>query len=60
MDAVIQPFRQWITQGLGTPIMLIVMLGMMILPLPPFFLDVLFTFNIAFSLVVLLAVIYSE
>lgn len=60
MDAVIQPLRQWITHGLGTPIMLIVMLGMMILPLPPFFLDVLFTFNIAFSLVVLLAVIYAE
>jgi flagellar biosynthesis protein FlhA len=47
-------------QGLGTPLMLVVMLGMMILPLPPFLLDVFFTFNIALSLVVLLAVIYSE
>lgn len=33
---------------------------MMMLPLPPFLLDIFFTFNIALSLVVLLAVIYSE
>lgn len=36
------------------------MLAMVVLPLPPFALDVLFTFNIALSLVVLLATIYSE
>jgi flagellar biosynthesis protein FlhA len=36
------------------------MLSMMMLPLPAFFLDIFFTFNIAFSLVVLLAVIYSD
>lgn len=53
-------FRQSVRQGLGTPIMLIVMLSMMILPLPAFFLDIFFTFNIALSLIVLLAVIYSE
>jgi flagellar biosynthesis protein FlhA len=47
-------------QGFGTPLMLIVMISMMMLPLPPFLLDILFTFNIALSLVVLLAVIYSE
>ncbi|WP_298627932.1 flagellar biosynthesis protein FlhA [uncultured Legionella sp.] len=50
----------WIRQGLGTPIMLVIMLSMMMLPLPPFLLDIFFTFNIALSLVVLLAVIYSE
>ncbi|MFC3907982.1 flagellar biosynthesis protein FlhA [Legionella dresdenensis] len=60
MDALLQTFKQWMNQGLGTPLMLVVMLSMMILPLPPFFLDVLFTFNIALSLVVLLAVIYSD
>lgn len=60
MASISQNLKFWMTQGLGTPIMLVIMLSMMILPLPPFFLDVLFTFNIAFSLVVLLAVIYSD
>jgi flagellar biosynthesis protein FlhA len=50
----------WMRQGLGTPLMLVIMLSMMILPLPTFLLDIFFTFNIALSLVVLLAVIYSE
>ncbi|KTD12156.1 flagellar biosynthesis protein FlhA [Legionella jamestowniensis] len=60
MNAVLQVMRQWIQQGLGTPLMLIIMLSMMILPLPAFCLDILFTFNIALSLIVLLAVIYSD
>jgi flagellar biosynthesis protein FlhA len=42
--------------GLGIPIGLISILGMMILPLPPVVLDVLFTFNIALSLVIVMAV----
>lgn len=50
----------WMRQGLGTPLILITMLSMMMLPLPPFLLDMFFTFNIALSLVVLLGVIYSE
>jgi flagellar biosynthesis protein FlhA len=52
--------QSWMRQGLGTPLVLIVMLSMMMLPLPPFLLDIFFTFNIALSLVVLLAVVYSE
>jgi flagellar biosynthesis protein FlhA len=60
MNNAMQYFQYWMRLGLGTPLMLIVMLGMMMLPLPPFLLDVFFTFNIALSLVVLLAVIYSE
>lgn len=60
VNATLQMMRQWINQGLGTPLMLITMLSMMMLPLPAFFLDILFTFNIALSLVVLLAVIYSD
>ena len=44
--------------GIGTPILIITLLAMMILPLPPLALDVLFTFNIALSLVVLLAAVY--
>ncbi len=46
--------------GLGTPVLLIVMLGMMVLPLPPMALDTLFTFNIAISLMVLLVVLYTR
>lgn len=60
INAILQTIRQWMQQGLGTPLMLIIMLSMMMLPLPAFCLDILFTFNIALSLVVLLAVIYSE
>lgn len=52
--------RHWFHQGLGTPLMLIIMLSMMMLPIPAFLLDMFFTFNIVLSLVVLLAVIYSD
>jgi len=60
MDVALNTLRQWVQNGLGTPIMLIIMLSMMILPLPPFMLDIFFPFNIAFSMIVLLAVVYSE
>src|SRR5512134_1347944 len=42
--------------GVGIPVGLISILAMMILPLPPVMLDVLFTFNIALSLVIVMAV----
>jgi flagellar biosynthesis protein FlhA len=42
--------------GIGVPLGLIAILAMMILPLPPVMLDVLFTFNIALSLVIVMAV----
>src|SRR4249919_1190750 len=42
--------------GIGVPIGLISLLAMMILPLPPVMLDVLFTFNIALSLIIVMAV----
>lgn len=51
--------RGFASNGLGTPVLLIMMLGMMIVPLPAFALDVFFTFNIALSLIILLACIYS-
>ncbi|MDF1763577.1 MAG: flagellar biosynthesis protein FlhA, partial [Oleibacter sp.] len=46
--------------NLGIPIMLLVLLGMMTLPLPPFLLDTFFTFNIALSIVVLLVSVYAR
>ena len=45
--------------GLVTPILLMAMLVMLVIPLPPLALDVLFTFNIALSLVVILVAVYT-
>jgi flagellar biosynthesis protein FlhA len=42
--------------GIGLPLGLLGILAMMILPLPPVLLDILFTFNIALSLVIVMAV----
>jgi flagellar biosynthesis protein FlhA len=49
-----------ITGNLGIPLMLMILLGMMTLPLPPFLLDTFFTFNIAISIVVLLICVYAK
>ncbi len=43
----------------GAPLLIVMVLAMMILPLPPFVLDLLFTFNIALSLIVLMASMYT-
>jgi len=47
-------------RGLLAPFLVLVALAMMMLPLPAFVLDLLFSFNIALSLVILLAVIYAQ
>ncbi len=41
------------------PVLIIIILAMMVLPLPPFVLDVFFTFNIALSIMVLLVAMYT-
>jgi flagellar biosynthesis protein FlhA len=46
-------------KGLAGPILIILILSMMVLPLPPFLLDLLFTFNIAMSVMVLLVSMYT-
>ncbi|MGQ0509177.1 MAG: flagellar biosynthesis protein FlhA [Betaproteobacteria bacterium] len=43
----------------AAPLLIILILAMMILPLPPLLLDLLFTFNIALAMIVLLAAVYS-
>ncbi|TBW59430.1 flagellar biosynthesis protein FlhA [Marinobacter halodurans] len=49
-----------LTNGnLGIPVLLMALLGMMILPMPVFLLDVLFTFNITLSIVILLVCVYA-
>lgn len=45
--------------NLGIPILLLIILAMMTLPMPPFLLDMLFTFNITIALVVLCVAVYS-
>ncbi len=45
--------------NLGIPILLLMILGMMTLPVPPFLLDLFFSFNIALSIVVLLVGVYT-
>jgi len=45
--------------NLGIPFLLLVVLAMVTLPMPPFLLDVLFTFNIALTIVVLLVGVYA-
>jgi flagellar biosynthesis protein FlhA len=44
--------------GAAAPVVVLAMLSMVVVPLPPFLLDILFTVNIALSLMVLLAVVY--
>ena len=46
--------------GLAGPLLVVLILGMMVLPLPPFLLDLLFTFNIALAMIVLLSAMYTE
>jgi len=45
---------------LGAPIFIIMILSMMVLPLPAFALDILFTFNIAMSVMVMLVAMYTR
>ncbi len=48
-----------VVSGLGTPLLLFLMLVMMMMPLPPIMLDLLFTFNIALAMIILLVSVYS-
>jgi flagellar biosynthesis protein FlhA len=47
-------------KALAGPLLIVMILGMMILPLPAFVLDLLFTFNIALSIMVLLVGMYTR
>jgi len=48
------PAQSAVLKGLVLPTFVVLMLAMMVLPLPPFVLDLLFTFNIALALVVMM------
>ena len=49
---------QW--QVLAGPVLILLILSMMVLPLPSFILDLLFTFNIALSIMVLLVAMFTQ
>ncbi len=59
MTALVQQLRGFSSQGLGAPLLVIMMLAMVVIPLPPMALDMLFTFNIAFALIVVLVSVYA-
>jgi len=50
--------RELLRAGIGVPAGILAVLAMIVLPLPPIALDVLFTFNIALSIVIVMAVFY--
>ena len=64
MTALMQRLQAWLgpnataIKALMAPIFIILVLSMMVLPLPPFALDMLFTFNIAMALMVMLMAAY--
>ena len=62
MSAVLS-FRQLFgrdnLKALAAPALIVMILAMMVLPLPPFVLDILFTFNIALAIMVLMVAMYT-
>ncbi len=58
-EAATLSLRDISRNGLGAPVLLVMMLAMVIVPLPPIALDVFFTFNIMLSLAILMVTIYA-
>ncbi|OAZ98530.1 flagellar biosynthesis protein FlhA [Halomonas sp. G11] len=56
--------RDWVSdvkvQLLAGPLLILMILGMMIVPMPPFALDLLFTFNIAMAIMVLMVSMFAQ
>ncbi|MHB1427694.1 MAG: flagellar biosynthesis protein FlhA [Rhodocyclaceae bacterium] len=46
-------------KALAAPVLIVLILAMLVLPLPPFLLDLFFTFNIALSVMVMLVALYT-
>ena len=57
---ILPSISQVMRTGLGVPLILLMLLAMVIVPLPPLALDVFFSFSIALSVFVLLAVVYTK
>src|SRR5690606_7784004 len=56
--SALPPLRDLLRVGVGVPLGVLAVLAMVVLPLPPLALDVLFTFNIALALIIVMAVFY--
>ena len=63
-SAILSNIRQDLSKfelsGLGLPLLVLLILTMLIIPLPAFMLDLLFTFNIMVALIILMVAINSE
>ncbi len=55
-----QDLSKFELSSLGVPLLVLLILSMLILPLPPFLLDVLFTFNIMIGLIIIMVAINSQ
>jgi flagellar biosynthesis protein FlhA len=64
MNPLMQQMQHWLgpnakaIRALAAPLVVVMILAMMVLPLPPFALDLLFTFNIAMALMVMMVAAY--
>src|SRR6478752_7624132 len=64
MNPLMQQLQSWLgpnvkaIRALMAPLVVVMILAMMVLPLPPFALDLLFTFNIAMALMVMMVAAY--
>ena len=56
----LKEYRWLLGKGVGTPLLVLASMGMVVLPIPPLMLDILFSFNIALSIVVLLVAVYTR
>ena len=56
---ILEVIKRMAQNGLGVPLMMMLLLAMVVIPMPPMILDILFTFNISLSLVILLAGVYA-
>ena len=60
-STAVMSFRDIGRSGLlGAPLLLMAILAMLVVPLPPTLLDIAFTFNIALSMIVVMASVYSR
>ena len=55
-----QSLARYDLRGLGIPVLVLLIMAMLVLPLPPLLLDVLFTFNIVIGLVVIMVAINTR
>ena len=58
--SVLQSIGNFSRAGLGAPLLMIMMMAMIIVPLSPFVLDAMFTFNISLALIILLVTVYTK